>query len=71
MDTKEAHKNPKVYLPKEAAEMARMSLSAWYDGCKRDLIPHLRVGRKILVPKKSYDAWLNGEHLLREGSHEQ
>lgn len=55
----------RVYYPKEAAQLARISLSAFYDGCRRNEIPHIRVGAKILIPVVAFNKWLNGETIQK------
>jgi excisionase family DNA binding protein len=37
--------------------------TGWYEGIKRGEIPHIRIGRRILIPRAALDAMLADETL--------
>ena len=37
--------------------------SGWYEAIRRGEIPHVRIGRRILIPRHALDALLAGEAL--------
>jgi excisionase family DNA binding protein len=45
----------------EAAKKARLGLSAFDEALRRGDFPSLRVGRKVLIPRKAFEAVLAGE----------
>jgi excisionase family DNA binding protein len=45
----------------EGKELARRGLNQMYEGIRRGEIPSIRVGRRILLPRKAFLAWLNGD----------
>lgn len=47
----------------EAAAALGISTDAFYDACRHpdSGVPHVRVGRRIVVPKARFLAWLAGE----------
>ncbi len=46
------------YTPDEAAERAGVSRQLIYRGIKSDQIPHIRLGKRIIIPKTAFDGWL-------------
>ena len=52
--------NERVYTVKEIAKLARISRTAAYELVKKGLFPVIRVGSSIRIPKKLFDAWLDG-----------
>jgi hypothetical protein len=50
-----------VYNVPEAGALAGLGRNASYDAAKRGEIPTLRLGGRLLVPKKKWDAMLAGE----------
>ncbi|MDB9704110.1 helix-turn-helix domain-containing protein [Rhodospirillales bacterium] len=44
-----------TYSPKEAMEMITASKNWFYEAVKRGDIPSVKIGNKILIPKKSFD----------------
>lgn len=47
-----------VYTVTEAAEILGISRPAAFQGVERGEIPHIRVGRRILIPKAALDKLL-------------
>jgi len=45
-----------AYTPKEAMEKIGGSRNWFYEAVKRGEIPCVRIGKKILIPKKPFDA---------------
>ena len=52
--------NERVYTVEEIAREARISRTAAYELVKKGLFPVIRVGSSIRIPKKPFDAWLDG-----------
>lgn len=52
--------NERVYTVEEIAREARISSTAAYELVKKGLFPVIRVGSSIRIPKKPFDAWLDG-----------
>ena len=50
----------RVYTVEEIANMLRISRTAAYELVKKGLFPVIRVGSSIRIPKKPFDAWLDG-----------
>ncbi len=66
-----------VYSVYEIVEILGISISSAYQAIERNEIPHVKVGSRILIPKKMLDEWLSKhdqpkpaqvsrEELLRE-----
>ena len=47
-----------VYTVTEAAEILGISRPTAFQGVERGEIPHIRVGRRILIPKAALDKFL-------------
>ena len=47
-----------VYTVEEAAKLLGISRPTAFQGVERGEIPHIRVGRRILIPKASLDRML-------------
>ncbi len=45
----EEHQQPLVYTPEEARRLLKLGRSSIYEGIRRGEIPHLKVGRRILI----------------------
>jgi excisionase family DNA binding protein len=45
----------------EAKQMSGLGINQIYRAIGRGEIPSIRVGRRILIPRKPFLAWLNGE----------
>ena len=50
-----------TYDVPEAGALAGLGRNASYDAVKRGEIPTIKIGNRLLVPKKKWDAVLNGE----------
>ena len=44
-----------------AAKLLGISRNAAYQGCLTGQIPNIKVGKRILIPKRMLDALLSGE----------
>ena len=38
----------------------KISRGAWYAAINRNEVPHLRIGRRILIPRRALMTWLEG-----------
>lgn len=47
-----------VYTVTETAQILDIGMNKAYELVQQNLIPNLRVGRKILIPKQSLEKWL-------------
>ena len=47
-----------AYTVQEAAEVLNIGLNKTYELIQQNQIPFIRVGRKILIPKKTLEKWL-------------
>ena len=43
---------------KEAAKIIGLSRNATYQACQQGLLPHIRIGRRILIPVKALEKML-------------
>ena len=43
------------------ARMLRVGRNTLYDAVKRGEVPHIRIGRRILIPVAGLEAFLKGE----------
>jgi excisionase family DNA binding protein len=50
-----------TYNVEEAGALAGLSRGASYEAVKRGEMPVIRIGSRLLVPKKKWDAILAGE----------
>ena len=50
-----------IYTPKEVAQLLRVGPNRVYEMCHQRLIPHVRLGRRILIPRRAFERWLDGE----------
>jgi len=48
-----------VYSVYELVELLGISISSAYQAIERNEIPHVKVGSRILIPKKMLDEWLS------------
>ncbi len=59
---------PDTYTAREAATRLGIGLTSLYAGVQRGEIPSIRVGRRVLIPRRSLDAMLGSIDLRdREG----
>ena len=49
---------PAVLSVKETAKVLRLSRSQAYEWIRQGVIPHVRLGKSIRVPKAALQAWL-------------
>ena len=49
----------KAYSVPEVAEMLGVSVDTVYELMRGNLIPHKRLGRRIIIPAGAFDDWLN------------
>ena len=56
-DTQQA---PATYLVDEIARLLGIARGTAYEAIHRGEIPSVRVGRRVLVPRAKFDAWLEG-----------
>lgn len=59
----EATQEPLTLSPKEAAPMVPMGLNQFYAAVREGVVPSLRIGGSIRIPRKKFIAWLNGDNL--------
>jgi excisionase family DNA binding protein len=52
------NKEKLVYSVYDLVDLLGISISSVYKGITDGTIPHLRVGSRILIPKKKLDEWL-------------
>ena len=47
-----------AYTVQEAAKVLNIGMNKTYELIQQNQIPFIRVGRKILIPKKTLEKWL-------------
>jgi excisionase family DNA binding protein len=47
-----------VYTVNETAQILNIGMNKAYELIQQKQIPHVRVGRKILIPKQPLEKWL-------------
>ncbi|NCN28291.1 helix-turn-helix domain-containing protein [bacterium] len=47
-----------AYSPREVANQLRISRTFIYQLIRENRIPHLKIGTKILIPTKEFEAWM-------------
>lgn len=52
---------PLTLSPREAAPMVPMGINQFYAAVREGVVPSLRIGKSIRIPRKKFIAWLNGE----------
>ncbi len=55
-----------TYDVSTAAKLLGLSRNAAYQGCLTGQIPHIKVGKRILIPKRMLETLLSGEAQKRE-----
>lgn len=53
-----------AYTVKEASEMLGLSKSRLYEMVQFDEIPYMKIGGKILLPKKEFESWLKSRVVM-------
>lgn len=54
------HNEPLTLSPKEAAPMVPMGINQFYAAVREGIIPSLRIGKSIRIPRKKFVSWLEG-----------
>jgi len=54
-------KEPLTLSPREAAPMVPMGINQFYAAVREGVVPSLRIGKSIRIPRKKFIAWLNGD----------
>lgn len=47
--------------PREAAPMVPMGINQFYAAVREGVVPSLRIGKSIRIPRKKFIAWLEGD----------
>lgn len=55
----EEEQEPLVYSPDEARKLLKISRGLIYEALNTGLIPSIRIGRRILIPRKQLERLLN------------
>ena len=50
-----------TYTVREAAELLGLSKNSAYQACLKGEIPHLKIGKRILIPKAQLERLLSGD----------
>lgn len=53
-----------VYSMQEAAEVLGISKSYMYELARRGVVPALKLGKRLVVPKEKFIKWINEEKEL-------
>ena len=61
MENQSVEKLPTLLTVKEAAQIARKGNNFVYWGVRDGLIPSIRLGKTIRIPRDKYLAYLNGD----------
>jgi excisionase family DNA binding protein len=56
-----------TYNVREAAELLGLSKNSAYQACLRGEIPHLKIGKRILIPKAQLERLLLGNSEAANG----
>ncbi|MEA5453592.1 helix-turn-helix domain-containing protein [Sinomonas sp. JGH33] len=59
MNTAENDRRP--LRVEEAATLAGIGRGAMYTAVKDGTVPSLRIGRRVLIPRKAFFEWLDGD----------
>ena len=51
-----------VLTVEEARLLLRLSRNSMYAAIVREEIPHLKIGRRILIPRKALERLMDGHH---------
>lgn len=60
---------PMTYTVCEVAALMRISRNSAYEGVRSGVIPSIRCGRRYVIPRERFHAWLNSnrQSAIREG----
>jgi len=56
-----------TYNVKEAAELLGLSKNSAYQACLKGEIPHLKIGKRILIPRIQLERLLHGNGEVPNG----
>jgi excisionase family DNA binding protein len=59
-----------TYNVPEVAQLLGISKKSAYDYVRRGIIPSLRLGRRVVIPKKEFEEWLENSkptNVISEG----
>jgi len=59
---------PLVLTPRECSQLLKCSKHTIYEGIRQNKIPHIHLGRKILIPKAALMKMLEGAQSEGSGS---
>lgn len=48
-----------IYTTNEVSELLGIGLSKVYELLSQNVLPHVKVGRKYLIPKRGLEKWLS------------
>lgn len=51
----------------EASKIASVGINQMYQAVREGKIPSLRIGRRILIPRRKFIAMLSGEEITQAG----
>jgi excisionase family DNA binding protein len=54
--------NKLVYAVKEVADILGLSTDTVYEMVRCGSLPHIRIGRRILIPRVMLEKWLSTPH---------
>jgi excisionase family DNA binding protein len=49
-----------IYTTNEVSELLGIGLNKVYELLSQNVLPHVKVGRKYLIPKRGLEKWLSG-----------
>ncbi len=49
---------PLLFTVPEAASILRISRNSAYELLRQNILPHIRLGRRILVPRHALEQWI-------------
>ena len=52
----------KTYTVREVAGLLGVNHKGIYDAVAENHIPHVKIGRRILIPRVAFDRWLENSH---------
>lgn len=55
-----------MYTVDEVASLLGIARGKAYEHVRRGDIPSIRMGRRFLIPRERFHAWVNQEHAPRE-----
>jgi len=48
-----------VYTVREIAKILGIGINSAYDLIHQNKVPYIKLGRKIRIPKRAFEAWLS------------